>query len=372
VSTKGALEKVELTAWSRMGSKIPTAFSKEDHSLFLRFSAARRAVALSSLAVLAAGCSATGISPNGSSSNVGAGANGTLRQSQILANGQGVRKQAARADRGWLSPDAKKKKQSLIYWGNYDSSTITIYSAKGTNGKEIGQITSGLSNPERLFVDTLGNLYATNIGNDTITAYEPDQTSSFLTISDGVSNPTGLTVDAAGTVYCANVGNETVTVYPKGQTTPSLTISPPSTPEYLATDAQDNLYVSTFDGVIEYAPGSSTGTNLGLSISTPGGAVEVDRKGNIILLDGDSIDYFPAGKTQASNQITVSAGSPFGLSLSKNEKELYVSVEVDTESGVSFIIQSLAYPKGTALSNKLTTKAGDWPVSASPDNSLGS
>ena len=34
-----------------------------------------------------------------------------------------------------MSPDAGKGK-GLIYWGNYDTNTITIYSAKGVNGKK--------------------------------------------------------------------------------------------------------------------------------------------------------------------------------------------------------------------------------------------
>ncbi len=144
---------------------------------------------------------------------------------------------------GWLSPDAKKKgNKSLIYWGNYDTSTITIYSGKGVNGKEVGQITTGLSSPERLFVGADGSVYATNLDNNTITGYKAGKTSPFITISNGVNTPTGLTVDAAGTVYCANVGNDTITVYPKGQTTPSLTIS--YFAEYLATDKHDNLYAA--------------------------------------------------------------------------------------------------------------------------------
>ncbi len=333
--------------------------------MFSIFSASRRVVALPLLAALAAGCSATGVAPTGSSGSLGTAQSSTLREHRMLANGQGRHVQTARTGSGWLSPDAKRKKP-LIYWGNYDSNSITVYSAKGTNGKEIGQITTGLSNPERLFVDAQGSVYATNIGNNTITAYKRGQLSPFLTISSGVNSPTGLTVDAAGTVYCANVGNNTITVYPKGQTSPSLTIS--SDAEYLATDAQDNLYASTFEGVVKYAPGSTTGTNLGLQISSAGSGVEVDRKGNVIVIDGSSIDYFPAGQTQSSKQISVTSGSPFALSLNKKETKLYVSVD----SVPSFIIQSVTYPTGSSLSNKLTTGAGEWPVSASPDNALGS
>lgn len=87
--------------------------------------------------------------------------------------------------------------------------------------------TKGISFPQRLFVDAASNLYATNVGSNTITAYKRHGTKPFLTISNGDEGPTGLTVDAAGTVYCANTQNRTVTEYPKGQTAATLTISMP-------------------------------------------------------------------------------------------------------------------------------------------------
>jgi hypothetical protein len=155
-------------------------------------------------------------------------------------------------------------------------------------------------------------------------------------------------------------------VYPKGQTSPSLTINVPSSPEYLATDASDNLYASVGTEVMEFAKGSTNGKNLGLNATGPS-ALEVDRAGNLIVLDGATIDYFPAGKTQPSKQIGVTSGFPFAFSLSADEKTLYVSVL----SGSTFIIQDVSYPNGTSLSNKLTTAAGEWPVAVSPDNALG-
>ena len=311
-----------------------------------------RWTAIALLGALAAGCSAAGTS---NTPTLGT-------DSRTLANGFGPASSTPglRAN-GWLSPD-RHKHPSLFYWGNYDTSTITIYSA----GKVKGQITSGLYNPERLFVGKDGSVYATNIGyngsnKNSIVGYKPGKTTPFITITNGVNRPTGLTVDAAGTIYCANVGNDTITVYKKGQTSPSLTI--PYFAEYLATDAKDNLYAAG-TAVEVFAPGSTTGKDTGLPHYP--GALEVDRNGNIIVLYGATIEYFPAGQTKASKQITVN-GSPFALSLSGNEKTLYVSVE----SGTPFVIQKVAYPNGTTLSNYLTTNAGDWPIAASPDNALG-
>lgn len=67
-----------------------------------------------------------------------------------------------------------------------------------------------------------------------------------------------------------------------------------------------------------------------------------------------------------SNQIDLTSGSPFELSLNKKESEVYVSVE----SGITFIVQTLKYPKGTWFSSKFTSNDGDWPIAVTPDNAL--
>lgn len=308
------------------------------------------------------------MAPSGSSAGAGnsvAGQSRSLSQYRALSNGQGVRLEASPAlIRGWMSPEAKTDKNA-IYWGNYDTSTITIYSAKGVNGKELGQISTGLNNPERLFVDKDGSVYATNIGNNTVTAYKAGATTPFLTISTGIDGPTGLTVDAAGTVYVANVDSDTITEYPKGKTSPSITID--AAAEYLATDANDNLYAAEYPSIEKYAKGSTSGTSLALALGSPG-ALEVDTNGTIIVLDesNNDLDYFPAGKTSPSKQIAV-GGFPFGIALSKNNKQIYIS----NSEGSYFIVQTLSYPNGKAPKTKLSTNVGGWPISVNPNNVLG-
>ncbi|HEX3671875.1 MAG TPA: hypothetical protein VHT92_09265 [Candidatus Cybelea sp.] len=312
-----------------------------------------------------AGCSTNAPTPSSSAQGVSPAAN--LQRDRLLSRGfAGVASHRAQSP-GWLAPDARKRRiKTLIYWGSYDQNTIYVFSAKGTNPPEKGQITTGLSNPERLFVDKALDVYSTNLGNNTITAYKRGTTSPFLTISNSVNTPTGLTVDAEGTVYCANVGNDTITEYPKGKTIPSLTID--AFAEYLATDANDNLYASEGSNVYEFAPGSTSGKDLNLNIGSPG-ALEVDKSGNIIVIDESSnaIDVFPAGQTQPSEKIPVTAGSPFALSLNKKETAVFATVEVNG----GFILQELAYPKGTTLTTKISgTTYGEWPIAVSPDAAL--
>jgi hypothetical protein len=318
---------------------------------------------------MAAGCSASNtqaLAPGATAVQSNAPQSASMVRN--LANGFVHRAATATHGHGWMSPDAKHAKD-LFYWADFDSDTVTVYKKKGVNPKQVGQITDGIDEPERLFVDGSKNLWVTDLGNNTVTEYAPGTTSPSFTINIGIANPTGLVVDSAGTVYVANVANETVTEYPKGETAPSLTISMSASPEYLATDSSDNLYVSTGLGVWEYPPGSTTGTELSLTIGSPG-AIEVDKFGDIILVDAgaaSSIDVFPPGQSTPSKTISDGSNYPYALSLSKSEKKLYIS---STNSVAAFSVQQFDYPNGTTPTNKLTTGAGDWPIAVSPDNVL--
>lgn len=320
------------------------------------------------LGAVVAGCSTNSSVWPAGNTQLGASPAANVRRSVQLSEGFGKESIQQTRARSWLAPDLKGGALN-IYWGDYYNNTIAIYPRNGINPPEKGLITKGVSHPERLFVDDRLAVYATNIGNNTITVYKRHRTRPSLRISTGIDTPTGLTVDAAGTVYCASVGNDTITVYPRGQTTPSLTIPIAGSPEYLAIDGSGNLYVSYLGGskgtgVMEFAPGSTTGKDLGLDMSG-GGALEVDRSGNIIIADnyGSTIDVFPANHTEPTKRIGFGGGEAFGLSLSEKEHKLFASVLTNDV----FTIQQIDYPKLTNVTTKLSTNAGNWPIAVSPD-----
>jgi streptogramin lyase len=329
---------------------------------------ARPLISILSLGAFVAGCSASHATAVPAA---GSGANG-VRANVAAARGQARRVAAAAHRPGWTSGDAKAG-FGLIYTGSYDSNEITILKNKGKVPPVVGTITNGINEPERLFVDRRLRLWVSNLGNDTVTAYPPGVTSPSITLSAGINYPTGLVVGGDGTVYVANTGNDTVTVYRRGKTKLQRTIALTNeTPENLAVDASNNLYISYLggnrgSGVIKVPPGQTQGTDLNLNVGDAE-AIEVDRAGNIILLDGSvpGVDIFPAGKTNPSKTIPITDGNAFELSLNKAETELYVSVEV----GLPFYIEVTAYPGGTHFRTRATQNVQEWPLAVSPDNAL--
>jgi hypothetical protein len=344
---------------------------------FLNARIAMRSLAATGVAALLAACSG-GASPSpatNASAGFGSapmGADAHVRANWLAASGRSLPPGTHGAVRGWLSAAAKAGLH-VIYSGSYDESTITIYPSKGINPPPIGTISTGLTNPERLFVDKNLKLYVSDEGSPTsIVVYKPGKTSPSFAITDGVDFPTGVTVGADGTVYSANTGNETVTEYPKGKTAPSLTVSlDDELPENLAVDGSNNLYIQYIggtlgSGVIEVPPGQTSGTDLNLVIGSAS-ALSVDKKGNIVIIDqGDSsLDVFRPGKTSPSKTIAL-GGDPFEMSMNKAEKEVYVSNDI----GTPFEIQVVDYPKLKTVKAQIDPTQGDWPLAVAPDNAL--
>ena len=330
------------------------------------------------VAALLAACSGgTSLSPATNASagfgNVPIAANARVRADLLAADGRSVPPGTRGAvGRGWLSVAAKAGSHA-IYSGSYDNSTITIYPSKGTNPAPIGTISTGLTNPERLFVDKNLKLYASSEGSTTsIVVYDPGKTSPSLTITNGVNFPTGVTVGADGTVYSANTGNGTVTEYPKGKKSPSLTISMGNeTPENLAVDGSNNLYIQYVggtlgSGVIKVPPGQTSGTDLNLVIGSAS-ALSVDKAGNVVIIDQGSstLDVFPAGQTAPSKTIAL-GGFPFEMSMNMAEKQVYVSNDL----GSAFEIQVVDYPNLKKAKAKIDPTLGEWPIAVAPDNAL--
>jgi hypothetical protein len=266
---------------------------------------------------------------------------------------------AGSTHRAWMSPEAKSGK-NLLYVSSYNEGYVDIYKSKGSNQSPMGTITSGLNGPEGMAVDKKLNLYVTNTGNNTVTVYAPGSLTPSATYSSGLSEPAGVTVGNDGTVYVSNLDNSVVE-YPPGKMTPSITISI-NFPIAVALDPSNNLYISYLGGVEEVPPGSSTGTNLGITLDAPGG-IAIDKQDDIVVADQTlpGVKVYPQGSTQPSSTFAT-VDDPNPIAFNKKASQLFIGDPTHN------VVQVYSYP-GETLVNTITTGVNfDAGVAVSPES----
>ena len=182
------------------------------------------------------------------------------------------------------------RRDHVVYVADIDFNAVFIYPQEGKNQQPIGEITNGISGPYGLCVDAKGNLYVSNFLSSQVQLYKKGSDTPSKTYSIGITNPGALTLGKDGTLYVVSAAG--VTEYENGSLTPTRTLSDFSggAPTGVATDAENNLLVTyvtpTSADVRMYAPGSSTGTNLGLQGLTYPRGIALDATGNYVVSEG--------------------------------------------------------------------------------------
>jgi hypothetical protein len=313
-------------------------------------------------ATLVSGCASAG-----TGTTLGSGPPAT--SNGVLMRGASMPAQRRTAGAGWLSPQAKKAK-NVLYVADQDAGAIEIYKQKGTSQQPIGKITDGVSGADGLFVDSHGKLYVCNFGNGTVTVYPRGKTSPSETLT-GAGSPIDVVTARNGTVYVANFNSGTdgtVLEYPKGQTSPSKTIvtfGSGAYPEGLALDSSNDLYVaynSTDGEVIEFAPGSSNGKNLGIHTGFVGG-LTIDHHNDLLLVDQilPGVDVYAPGTSTPSQQITGFAAA-FDIALNHKNNEFWLTAPFKPA------VYGVSYPAGKIV-DTISSLTSAFGVGTSPDGS---
>jgi len=248
--------------------------------------------------------------------------------------------------RGWMiSPDRHHHKKKYLYVSDEGATVVDVY--KLPSLALIGQISSGLSEPEGITTDKHGNLYVSNLGNGTVTVYHQGRTSPYLTLTES-SGPDDVAVAENGYVLAGDTSGG-VDVYPPGATSPStrLTNSAIDSVYGVGVDSHNNVYAAGTGGagavVVEYTDMSGSGKNLGLTgLSGPSGAL-IDKNGNLVVSDYSNgvIDIYPPGQTSPSG--TISVTSPDRTSINTADTTLYVPQGGQDE------VDILSYPSGSPI-----------------------
>jgi NHL repeat len=216
-----------------------------------------------------------------------------------------------------------------------------------------GVSANSLSGSGRIAVDSSGNLYVADTGNNRVLFFLSGSTTatrvygqagSFTsnTVNNGgvsaksLNQPWGVTLDSSGNLYVADTGNNRVLYFPTGSTTATrvygqsgsftsntvnnggVSAKSLSQPSDVTLDSSGNLYVADADNnrVLYFPTGSTTATrvygqfgrftsNFG-SVSANGlnqpWGVTLDSSDNLYVADADNnrILYFPTGSTTAT------------------------------------------------------------------------
>jgi len=223
--------------------------------------------------------------------------------------------------------------------------TVTGYAGKGSaDGTGAGALFSA---PQAVAVDSAGNVYVADTGNNVIRVVTPAGVSSTLAGSPGVrgstdgtgasasfDQPAGLALDATGNVYVSDYGSSLIRkVTPAGQVTtlagaPGVTGSANGSggsarfchPMGLAMDSMGTLYVADYGNhlIRKVTPEGAVSTLAGVagvfgSTNGPNGvlyepeAVAVDSAGNVYVADTGNAAI---RRITPGGSISTLAGSP--------------------------------------------------------------
>ena len=167
-------------------------------------------------------------------------------------------------------------------------------------------VNTGLKAPTGVAVDSQGNVYFADTGNNAVRKWSVSTKLVTTLVSTGLNAPSGVTVDAQGDVYFTDSGNNAVKEWiAASQTVTTLSFAGLSYPFGIGLDAAGNLYVTDMGhNALKKRTASGTVTTLiATGLSSPRG-LGLDALGNV---------YFADTKNNAIKEWNSATGSVISL-----------------------------------------------------------
>jgi sugar lactone lactonase YvrE len=201
-----------------------------------------------------------------------------------------------------------------ILYVSMDDSTIVSFDTTGNNGSTIAATkavftSTNLSLPQGLAFDSTGNLYAANVGDDTISKF--NSSGAYLSnITTNLNGPIGLAFDSTGNLYAANLYNSTISKFNSSGAYLSNITTNLNGPIDLAFDSSDNLYAANYNNnsISKFDSAGTFLSQINSNLSNPAG-LAFDSSGNLYAANynNNSISKFNSAGTFLTSWSTGSA-----------------------------------------------------------------
>ena len=269
----------------------------------------------------------------------------------------------------------------IKYMSDFNNSVINVYVGPFAGQAPCGQITSGLLNPDGMYVKTTTHdLYVANEGAFDILVFHRGQTTAYNTYTDPTGQfPVDVTMAKDGTIIASNIlqvsGGETGSL--------STWITGPNGGTFVGNFAMTNdtegLFVTVQkNGTVYYNDlDATTGAGALWSLTCPAGACGAQTQvAGVSFSDPGGMESDAGEDLLANDQIAVTAdtfelpnptpatfplaGDPVGMAINKLDHHWFIADAVNDNAG------EYLYPSGTAVGT-VPGNSGGLPIGVAVD-----